>query len=345
MFTVEKYGIILDPTEKEFENKGVLNPGVYQDGETLHLLYRAVTVGGWSSIGYAKTEGPLKVVERLDKPLIISEFDYEKKGVLDARIVKIEDTYYITYAAYDGTNTLGALATSKDLVHIEKHGVISPQINYEDYKKCVTNKKNAKLNSKYLFYYNLFTEIGIVTDESRLLSDSEIVLFPRKINGKFAMLHSVWPGIQIVYFDNFKDLTPEFWKKYFENLIDYIVLDPKSVFEANNIGVGGSPIETPDGWLLLYYGVQETISNKIYSAKAALLQLDHPEIEIARIEEPLFSPTKTWEKIGYSDDIVFPSGHALFGNDLYIYYGAADKHIAVAKLNFSELLKELKKQP
>lgn len=345
MLKVEKYGIILNATEKEFENKGVLNPGVYQDGETLHLLYRAMKNGGWSSIGYAKTEGPLKVVERLDKPLIAPEFDYEKKGVMDARIVKIEDTYYITYAAYDGINTLGALSTSKDLVHFKKHGIITPQINYEEYKKCATNKKNAKLNPKYLYYYNIFSKIGIVTDKSRLINDSEIVLFPRKINGQFALLHSVWPGIQIVYFDDFKDLTAKFWKNYFENLIDYIVLDPKSIFEANHIGVGSPPIETPDGWLLIYYGVQETTSNKIYCAKAALLQLDKPETEIARLDEPLFSPTKKWEKIGHADDVVLPSGHALFGNDLYIYYGAADKHIAVAKLHINELLEELKKQP
>lgn len=344
MLTVEKHGIILDPTEKEFENKGVLNPGVYQEGETLHILYRAIKNGGWSTIGYAKTEGPLKVVERLENPLIISELPAEKKGVMDARIVKIEDTYYITYSAYDGVNTFGMLATSKDLVAIEKHGIISPQINYEFYKQYITSKKNKKLNPKYLYYYNLFSEIGVIEDEFRLIRDSEIVLFPRKINGKFAMLHSIWPGIQIVYFNDFKDLTVEFWKNYFENIIDYIVLDPKSIFEANHIGVGSSPIETPDGWLIIYYGVQETTSKKIYSAKAALLQIDRPEIEISRLDTPLFSPTKNWEKTGFSDDIILPTGHAVFDNDIYIYYGAADKHIAVAKLKIDELLDELKKQ-
>ena len=344
MLTVEKYGIILNATEKEFENKGVLNPGVYQEDDTLHLLYRAINDIGTSSIGYAKTKGPLKVIERFDKPLIVPEFDYEKKGVMDAKIVKIEDTYYITYTAYDGTNALGALATSKDLVAIKKNGIISPQINYENYKKRVANKKNTNLNPKYFYYCNFFSKLGVLSEDYRLVRDSEIVLFPRKINGKFAMMQSIWPGIQIVYFDDFKDLTMEFWENYFENLIDYVVLDPKSIFETNHIGIGSPPIETPDGWLLIYYGVQETPVNKIYSTKAALLHLDKPEIELARLDEPLFSPTKKWEKIAYADDVVLPTGLASFGNELYIYYGAGDKHIAVAKLQIDELLKELKKQ-
>jgi predicted GH43/DUF377 family glycosyl hydrolase len=344
MIKVEKYGIILSATEKEFESKGVLNPGIYQEGETLHLLYRAIHINGVSTIGYAETKGPLEIVKRLEKPILRPELHYEKKGVLDARIVKIENTFYITYAAYDGRNTLGALAISKDLIHIQKQGIITPQLNYEEYKNCVTNKKNSRLNPKYLFYYNLFSEIGALEDKFRLLNVKDVVLFPRKINGKFAMLLSIWPGIQIAYFDDFKDLTKEYWTDFFENLIDNIVLDPRSVFEANHMGVGGPPIQTEKGWLLIYYGVKETTTGKSICAKAALLQIDKPECEISRIEEPLFAPTKPWEKKGHADEIVFPTGHAVFDDALYIYYGAADKNIAVAKLSLKELLSELLKK-
>ena len=131
MITVEKKGIILSPTDIDFENNGVLNPGIYQDRNTVHIFYRAVQHGNLSTIGYAKTDGPLKIVDRLEHPLINRDFDYEKQGVEDARIVKIEDTYYLTYTAYDGINAMGALATSKDLIHFEKHGIITPKINYQ----------------------------------------------------------------------------------------------------------------------------------------------------------------------------------------------------------------------
>jgi predicted GH43/DUF377 family glycosyl hydrolase len=344
MITVEKHGIILSPTNREFENNGVLNPGIYQDGNTVHILYRAVQEGNLSTIGYAKTEGPLKIVERLEQPIITRDFDYEKHGVEDPRIVKIEDTFYITYTAYDGVNAMGALATSKDLIHFEKHGIITPKINYQEYEKLVLCC-GSKLNPKYHQYYRLFSQIGLVGDESRLLRDKDVTFFPRKINGKFAMLHRIWPGIQIVYFDHWEDLTKSFWENYLKNLYEYIVIDPKGAFEVSYIGAGGPPIETKNGWLMIYHGVQEGSKGVIYHAKAALLQLDKPENEISRLDLPLFSPTKQWEIEGKVNDVVFPTGHAVYGDDLYIYYGAADKHIAVAKMNINELILELVKQP
>ena len=345
MITIEKLGIILSPTNLAFENMGVLNPAVYQDRNTVHILYRAVQEGNFSTIGYAKTEGPLKIIERKKEPLISRNFDYESQGMEDPRIVKLDGVYYVTYTAYDGINAMGALATSKDLIHFEKKGIITPQINYQDYENHVNCCNPSKLNPKYHQYYNLFSQIGLVGDETRLLRDKGVVLFPRKIKGQFVLLHRIWPGIQIVKFDNWEELTLAFWEEYLMNLTDHIILDPKDPYEVNYIGAGLPPIETPDGWLLIYHGVHETTIGKTYHAKAALLHLDHPEMEISRLPYPLFSPTKKWEKEGVVNNIVFPTGHALFENDLYIYYGAADKHIAVAKLDILELLLELKKQP
>lgn len=345
MISLEKYGIILSPTEYKFENTGVFNPGIYQDGNTVHIFYRAVQKGNFSTIGYAKTDGPTKIIERHTQPLIKRDFEYEQHGVEDARIVKIDETYYMTYTAYDGVNTLGALATSRDLMHFEKKGLITPRINYHDYEFFLKKSNQQKLNPKYFQYFNLFAEIGLVDDEFRYLRDKDVVLFPRKINGKFAMLHRIWPGIQIVYFENWEDLTQTFWEGYLKNLTDFIVIDPKDEFEVNYIGGGGPPIETDDGWLMIYHGVQESPKGKIYHAKAALLHIDKPEIEIARLPYPLFSPTKEWEMEGIVNNVVFPTGHARFGNELYIYYGAADKHIAVAKLDITDLLSELRKQP
>ena len=345
MLTIEKLGIILGPTHKEFKNKRLLNPGIYQDGNTLHILYRAVKEGNFSTIGYAKTDGPMKIIDRMDHPLIKAEFDYEKQGVEDPRIVKIEGTYYITYTAYDGVNALGALITSNDLIHFEKRGIITPQVNYQQYESQVNCCNPSKLNPKYHQYYNLFAQIGLVNDETRLLRDKDVVLFPRKINGQFVLLHRIWPGIQIVKFDRWEDLTLAFWEEYLANLTDYIILDPKDPYEMNYIGAGCPPLETHNGWLLIYHGVHETTTGKIYHAKVALLHLDKPEIEISRLPYPLFSPTKKWEIEGVVSHTVFPTGYALFDNDLYIYYGAADKHIAVAKVALDELLLELRKQP
>lgn len=154
MVTIEKLGIILSPTEREFENTGVFNPGIIQEGNTIHIFYRAVQDGRYSTIGYAKTEGPLTLIERHEKPFLTRESDYEKRGVEDPRIVKIDDTYYMTYTAYDGINAMGALATSKDLIHFEKHGIITPKVIYKDYETYL-NRCDHKLNPKYHQYFRL----------------------------------------------------------------------------------------------------------------------------------------------------------------------------------------------
>lgn len=340
---IEKQGILLSPSELEFEENGVLNPGIYQEGDQVHIFYRAVENGNFSTIGYARSDGPANIVERHKKPIIAREFEYEKHGVEDARIVKIEDTYYITYTAYDGINAMGALATSKDLKHFEKKGIITPPVNYHEYKCLLECCDQEKLNPKYYHYYRLFDKIGLLAEKHRLLRDKDILLFPKKINGKFAMLHRIWPGIQIVYFDDWKDLTKSFWENNLKNLHDYIVLDPKHAFELNYIGGGCPPIETDDGWLLIYHGVCETQVGRTYHAAAALLDLNQPEKAISRLDYPLFSPTEKWEMEGVVNNVVFPTGSAQFGDDLHIYYGAADTRIATVKLNINTLLNELKK--
>jgi predicted GH43/DUF377 family glycosyl hydrolase len=342
MPTIEKQGILLSPSKLGFEDNGVLNPGIFQEQEQIHIFYRAVEDGNFSTIGYARSNGPETVVERLKRPFITRDFDYEKRGVEDPRIVKIEGLYYLTYTAYDGINAMGALAISKDLKNFEKKGIITPPLNYREYKHHLECCNQEILNPKYYHYYNLFAEIGLVDEKHRLLRDKDIVLFPRKINGEFVMLHRIWPGIQIVRFKDWEDLTKEFWENYIKDLTSHIVLDPKYAFEVNYLGAGCPPIETEDGWLLIYHGVCETIVGKTYHAAAALLDLDQPQKVIARLDYPLFSPTEQWELQGVVDYVVFPTGTALFGDDLYIYYGAADKHIAVAKVSLQQLLNELK---
>ena len=118
-------------------------------------------------------------------------------------------------------------------------------------------------------------------------------------------------------------------------------MDPRYKHESNYIGGGCPPIETEHGWLLIYHGVQKTSKGNVYSACAALLKLDDPSIEIARLPFALFSPEYDWEQKGEVNNVVFPTGTALFGDTLFIYYGAADEQIACASLSLSALVNEL----
>jgi len=147
MVGVKKEGILIQKTHLLFENEGVLNPAVIKEGNEVHLFYRAVSNGNYSSIGYCQLSGPLSIVKRNEEPILFSEYDYESHGVEDPRIVKIDAVYYLTYTAFDGVNALGALALSEDLVHWEKKGLIVPQISYEEFD-ILTDDTNS-ISEKY----------------------------------------------------------------------------------------------------------------------------------------------------------------------------------------------------
>lgn len=339
MINVKKEGVLLRKTDLEFENEGVLNPAVIREGENVHLFYRAMSKGNYSSIGYCKLNGPLEIVERCEKPLIYSQFDYESHGVEDPRIVKIDDTYYLTYTAFDGVNALGALATSTDLVHFVKRGLIVPRITYDEFLALAESK--GKLNAKYPRYNQ---HEGIYEKEGKdiLLWDKNVIFFPRRINGKLYFLHRIKPDIQIVVaVKGLEELTTEFWRDYFIHFNECIVLSPKYEHETSYIGGGCPPIETEHGWLLIYHAVHDTTIGYVYAASAALLDLENPKKEIARLPYPLFFPEKEWELKGEVNNVCFPSGTALFDDTLYIYYGAADERIATASVSLSGLLTEL----
>lgn len=338
MINIKREGVILQSSTAEFENEGVMNPATIVEGNVVHLFYRAVKKGNHSTIGYCRLEGPLKVIERSPLPVIIPEFDYECQGVEDPRIVKIEDTYYMSYTAYDGFSAVGALAVSADLKHFEKKGVITSQITYPQFREILRTQQSIIEK-----YYRSCNKRETTNEKGHplYLMDKNVVFFPRKINGKFYFMHRIRPDIQFVAVERLDMLTKEFWKRYYQNFAKRILLAPFHEHESSYIGAGCPPIETEQGWLLIYHSVYDTPSGYVYNACAALLDLNNPAVEIARLPYPLFSPEEPYELSGIVNKVCFPTGTALFGDTLYIYYGAADQCIACVSVSLTELLNEL----
>jgi beta-1,2-mannobiose phosphorylase / 1,2-beta-oligomannan phosphorylase len=339
LIQVKKHGVILKKTDLGFENASVLNPATVQEGNIVHLFYRAVRKGNYSTIGYCRLDGPRSVVERLDTPVLFPQTDAESQGVEDPRISKIDGVYYLCYTAYDGMNALGCYAVAQTLPYFEKKGVLTPQVTYEDFRHLAESK--MPLNEKYLRYNG---NIHNHPDKNLLLWDKNAMFFPRRIGGKIFFLHRIKPDVQIASVQDLSELTPAFWEEYFLHFHEHIVLEPKHHHEISYIGGGCPPIETAYGWLLIYHGVHDTVAGYKYVACAALLDLENPAKEIARLPYALFSPEYDYETQGEVNNVCFPSGTALFGDDLYIYYGAADEQIAVASVSLSELLTELAKK-
>jgi len=339
MISVKKNGIVLETTNLRFENQAVLNPACIKEGNIVHMFYRAVRKGDYiSSIGYCKFDGPTKIIERAKKPIIYPEFDYEKHGIEDPRIVFLYGTYYLFYTAFDGRNALAAYATSKDMKNWEKKGIITPKITYKEAGELL---HKSRLKERYFLFETSYE--GILGKDV-LLWEKDAFLFPKKFKGKFALVHRILPDMQVIYFDKFKELTTEYWKKNLRHLSKYVILESKYWYESRNIGGGCPPIETDKGWLLIYHAVEDSNKGKIYRAGAALLDKKNPCKVISHLREPLFSPEKKWEIKGDINNIIFPTGAAVFDDILYIYYGAADKRIAVASLDLNELLTEMLKK-
>lgn len=338
MLKAKDEGIILEKTNLEFESQAVLNPGCIEKDGLVHMFYRAVKPGNLSTIGYCQLKDN-KLIYRAKSPILIPEHQFEKHGLEDPRIVLLEGTYYLFYTAYDGQNALTAYATSSDLVHFEKQGLLSSIIAYAKTKEYF---QDLMLSQRYLSFEVPFME---TRGKDVLLWQKDTFAFPKKIGNQYALIHRILPGIQIIYFDEFKKLNDLQWVKHFGRLKASIILDPKYEFENYYIGGGCPPIETSEGWLLIYHAVEKTTTGKIYHAGAALLNLYEPSQVIGRLTQPLFSPSEPWEMEGDVPNVVFPTGAIIKDDKIYIYYGAADKLIAAKSFDLNELLAELKNSP
>jgi len=335
MVYIKREGVLLEPSELEFESQAVFNPTCITKGDYIHMFYRAVDKKYCSRIGYCKLNGPLDIIERAEEPVLYPEFEWERHGVEDPRIVEIDGTYYLFYTAYDGKNAAAAYAISKDLKNFEKKGIISPDMSYEEAGDLF---HKLRLKEKYRFFEAYYKD---VVGEDVLIWHKDVFMFPKKIKGKFALVHRILPDIHIAYFEDFNEINYEYWKNYFENLSENILLSSKYWYESGNIGGGCVPIETGEGWLFIYHAVEDSDRGKIYHAAAALLDIENPQQVIGHLHNPLFSPQEKYELYGDVNNVVFPTGTAIFDDKLYIYYGAADKRIAVVSLDINELLDEL----
>jgi beta-1,2-mannobiose phosphorylase / 1,2-beta-oligomannan phosphorylase len=338
MLKVKREGILLRPTKIAFEDLATLNPGVYQDGDYVHVLYRAVNKRNVSSIGYAKLKGPMEIIERWEKPIFKPQYDYEKRGLEDPRITKFGNELLMTYVAHDGKNAQIAYMRGKDVFDLKRGGIISPQITY---KRAAKLMSFSKIKDDYFWFSSYYEKYA---GKNVLIWEKDGVFFPEKIRGKFALLHRILPDIQQARVENlemYKDA--EYWHNHLHHIGQHVVLEKTFGWEERHVGAGAPPIKTKYGWLLIYHGAAERNKGRIYNAGAALLDLKDPKKVLARLPYPILRPDEEYEHHGQVSNVVFPTGTAIFHGRLFIYYGAADTYIAVASVGFNALLKELLK--
>ena len=279
---------------------GVFNPTAIRLGGKTILLFRAQDANHTSRIGYAESLDGLHFRIRPD-PVLSPEADYEKGGGLeDPRVVEIQGTYYLTYTGYDLHTAQLCLATSKDLIHWTRKGIILPA--YKGTWNEQWTKSGAilpeQVNGKWWMYY-----LGTKKDADGKardymgLAESEDLLHWRDATG-----------------------TP--------------VLDRRpEAFDSRVMEPGPHPFKTERGILLFYNGANEKL---VYGPGWALFDKSDPRHLIARADRAFVLPSLPWEKTGNVPNVIFLEGALenwtfttpYSGRLNFVgYYGAADKYI------------------
>lgn len=169
-------------------------------------------------------------------------------------------------------------------------------------------------------------------------NNKDACVFPRKIDGNWVMLHRPVSGD-----------AEHMWVAYSPDLHHwgghkYVLLEASGPrWDAARIGAGTVPLETEEGWLILFHGVKYLAGSPIYRVGAALLDRDRPDKVLARLPYWIMSPTEPYETWGDAPNVVFPAGCIPHGDELYIYYGAADSRMCLATASISRLLEALKR--
>jgi predicted GH43/DUF377 family glycosyl hydrolase len=218
--------------------------------------------------------------------------EYERKGIEDARFVKFFNA--------DGTSTYYATYTAYD------GSLIMPKL----------------LQTNDFYNFRIMPLYGTGAQNKNL------ALFPRKINGKYAMISRI-DGCNnyIMYSDKIN-----IWE-------DPVLLQqPKFPWEFIQIGNCGSPIETEHGWIMVTHGVGPM---RRYVLGASLLKLDDPAVEIGRLKEPLLIPNSE-EREGYVPNVLYSCGTIIHNNKLIIPYGVSDSSTAFAEVDLNDLINKLR---
>src|SRR3989344_2779731 len=312
---------ILEPRPLEWEVVGTFNPAVFQDKDGLHMFYRALGSDGISRIGYAQSKDGLSFTRRLNYPVFeptpglgMPDTGKTKEpvgfnplyytsgggwgGSEDPRVVRIGSRVYMTYVAFEGWNSVRIGLTS---------------INVDDFKK-----ENWKWKKPVL--------ISPVNEVHK-----NWVLFPEKINGKFAVLHGVSPNILIDYFDSPTDFEKGFCIK------SSPPSGGRQDFWDNKMrGAGPPPIKTDLGWLLLYHAHDRKEPHK-YKLGAMILDKDNPTKILHRSAHSILSPDMHYEN-NWKPGIIYASGAVIKADDLRVYYGGGDKVVCVAETPVKKFL-------
>lgn len=326
---------ILSPhPEHPWENLAVFNPAAWYDEEKREvlLLYRAAEdqpeYKCW--LGLAKSKDGYHFERVSQEPALSPGGEgFDGATLQDPRIVKIGEWFYVTYACRH-------YPFGQFWLPEVRRRYLAPDCPPEFPRYLRTNATLTGLAMTKDF--KTWIRAGWMTDP--LLDDRDVILFPEKIGGKFAMIHRPleWVG-------------PEYgtehacaWISFADDLLGFpragskLLIKNKYAWERHKLGINTPPIKTPHGWFTLYHAVGE---DKFYRLGALLLDLEDPSIVLHRTPDWLMQPEADYEIEGFYRGVCFPCGTVVIDGTLFVYYGSGDKYCAVATCEFGALIRHL----
>jgi beta-1,2-mannobiose phosphorylase / 1,2-beta-oligomannan phosphorylase len=322
---------ILSPNPKNaWEDLCVLNPGVIYDeaNKRFVMLYRAAGNDRehYIYLGLAYSNDGINFKRFQDKPVLSPTPGNSDGGcVEDPRIIKLGDYYYITYASR--TYPPGQYWRDDKLTIGDRPG------DAPYFVRANNTLTHLCMTKDFINYKKL----GRITDSR--LDDRDVIIFPEKINGKYARLSRPmeWCG------KGFPCKNPSIWLSFSDDMLEWdkpeLLMQGKQTWEDAKIGSSCPPIKTSKGWLHIYHGVSG--ADGAYRAGAVMLDLKNPAKIIARTKDFIMEPEFDFEIKGYYTGCVFPTANVVKDNVLYVYYGAADKYICLATVPFDQFIDDL----
>lgn len=322
----------IKPFDDRFEVVGVFNPGVTEiNGEILLLLRVAVRP--------KQDDHFLRVPVLRDGKIETLQLDKSELDCSDERVAVEKGRRFLTSMSYF------QVATSADGIHfnMEEGRTILPQDKLEEYG--IEDPRIIFLEGKYYILYSAISEYGIcvkglVTKDfyqyeplGAILhpDNKDAVFFPERVGGKYFMLHR--PSTS-------EFGKPEIWIADSEDLVHWgnhrhvAGIRPGS-WDGLRVGSSGVPIRTEKGWLVVYHGADVL---NAYSLGAMLLDGEQPWKVLGRTKEPFIRPELDCERKGFFNNVVFACGGVVRGDELLIYYGAADKYVCGGEIKIQSVM-------
>jgi predicted GH43/DUF377 family glycosyl hydrolase len=340
---------IVVPGFYPWRRAAVFNPGVLLDEDGKFTMYERAAGQlrpFYCSVGMLESEDGVLFTHASPEPVFTPEMAGSRYGsVQDPRVVKIDGVIYMTYAfrpfAWSSNPTGVGVPESHES---EFPGV--ERAPYDTINRGSANVQGGRPDN--------MTRSGIAVSTDRLhwkhlswvtapdIDDRDVILFPEKINGRFALLRRPlqWVGPQ------YGTEYPGIWVCFSEDLQTWtepvLIAKAEYAWEDNRIGGSTPPIRTEYGWLVLYHGVETedpSVRRVCYRVGAMLLDLEDPSKVLARTPEPIMEPETYYERFGlYIPNVIFPTANVVKDGLLYLYYGVCDTAIALATIPLDEVL-------